>query len=270
MKKFQKIYLGIVFLFAVTAIIFVQFFADQAKAEGSPVDPYVPNSKIVKVLDLGLNNAAADISWLFAIQYFGGRLTPTYDSLDDYLFLSADLDPKFSYPYAFGVLLLPSVGQTDRSFELGEQGIRNSTPDWRIPYYMATTYHMTKNDTENAAKYFDLAAHTVGAPDNIQKVAASYGTRPDLRSQTELIWQGIYDGSTDMVVKERAKDYLTHLALLDFLEEAAKEYKKINNKFPDDTDQLLSSHILRAIPADPFGYQYKFNAETGRAEIKNN
>jgi hypothetical protein len=262
MKQF---FLTLIFLGLFAGIVSSQYFLDQNKKKLPIVEPLVFSSSVVKAADLGLDNAAADIAWLSAIQYFGGRVTKEYPRLDDYLFLSAELDPKFSYPYAFGALILPSVEQSDRGIELAKKGINESSPDWKIPYYLATIYH-SRSDKTNAAYYFDVAAHTKGAPEGVIKVAASYGSRQDLRQQTETIWQGIYESSNDEVVKERAKNYIIHFELLTFLETAAKEYKDKFGKFPETSDDLVP-FILKSVPADPFGFEYKFD-ETGRAVIK--
>lgn len=262
----KRSFLASVFILIFTCIIVVQIFYDTGKGKQIFIEPLVLKADVVKAANLGLNNATADIEWLAAIQYVGGGESKTYEKLDDYLFLSAELDPKFSYPYAFGVLILPMFGQTDRGLELGQLGVNNKVNDWKIPYYMATTYHQLDN-TEKAAEYFDIAATTPGAPDNIKKIAATYGTRSDLRQKTKQIWIGIYDNSNDEVVRERAKNYILHYEILDLLEQAAKQYYNMNNKYPATPDDLVAAKILRAVPPDPFGFQYTFD-ETGRAQIK--
>ncbi len=262
----KKIYLIIVFICLLTGLFTTQYFFDQNKKKQSPTEPMVLKAEIVKVLDLGLHNAAADFSWLSAIQYFGGPSKSNYKALDSYLYLSADLDSKFSYPYAFSSLVLPSIGKTDEAIDLAQRGIRDANPDWRIPYFLATTYHIEKKDSKNASYYFDIAAHTKDAPAGIKKVAASYGSRPDMREQTKQIWLGIYESSNDEIVKERAKNYIIHYEILSFLEEAAKEYKKQFQKFPETAEMMVPS-ILKNIPTDPLGLEFKFD-ETGRAVIK--
>lgn len=248
-------------------MISVQYFTDQDRKRIPYTEPLVFRPEIVQAADLGLHNAAADLMWLTAIQYFGGGESRTSEKLVDYLFLSTDLDPQFAYPYAFGALLLPAFGQVDQGIEIAKKGVANNVPDYRIPYYLATTYYINKDDPANAAKYFDLAAHTPGAPDGIKKVTANFGSRADKRSKTIAIWEGIYTTTNDEVVRERAKNYILHLELMDFLEQAATQYFKINNKYPTTPQNLVDTRILTAVPPDPFGFEYVFN-ETGQAQIK--
>lgn len=263
----KKYFLTTIFILLFLSIGFVQYFYDSEKSKASYSEPLVMSPNIIRAADLGLDNAAADLIWLTSIQYFGGGESRTSQKMPDYLFLASELDPKFAYPYAFGALILPSIGQPDLGIALAQKGIDNGVQDWRIPYYMATTYYLTKNDPESAAKYFDLAANTPGAPDNIIKVVASFGSRTDARSKTKAIWSGIYESSNDEIVRERAKNYIVHLEILDFLDQAVAQYYKVNNKYPADLNELITNRIIKAIPADPFGLEFNISTE-GKIGVK--
>jgi hypothetical protein len=257
----KKLYLYATFSLIFAGIIASQIFFDSGKEKIAYIEPLVLKSNVVKAADLGLNNAAADYEWLSLIQYFGGGESPSYAKLPDYLLTSTELDPKFSYPYAFSALILPVFGFVDQGISLAQKGVDLNLPDWQIPYYLATTYFINKNDNANAAKYFDIAAHTSGAPENIQKVAANFGSRSDTRQKTEAIWLGIYNNTKDEVVKERAQNYIEHFELMDFLEQAGKEYYKISNKYPATPDDLVGAKILKAVPPDPFGLKFTFSSD---------
>lgn len=264
MKRFFS-YITFLVLFA--SVTGVQYFSDLDRKKIPYTEPLVFQPEIVRAADMGLHNAASDLMWLTAIQYLGGGETNSYEKLDDYLLLSTELDPKFAYPYAFGALLLPAFGQVDKGIEIALKGIDNNIPDYRIPYYLASTYWLEKDDPINAAKYFDIAAHTPGAPDGIKKVAANFGSRGDKRAKTIAIWEGIYTTTKDEVVKERAQNYLIHLELLTLLDEASLQYYKINKKYPTTPQDLVDARILRAVPPDPFGFEYTFDTE-GKAQTK--
>jgi len=255
------------FFILFAALIGVQYFSDLDRKKIPYTEPLVFRPEIVRASDLGLHNAASDLMWLAAIQYFGGGESSNYQKLDDYLVLSIDLDPRFAYPYAFGALLLPAFGQVDKGIEIAQKGIDNNVVDYRIPYYLASTYWLNKDDSVNAAKYFDIAANTPGAPDGIKKVAANFGSRGDKRAKTMAIWEGIYTTTRDEVVRERAKNYLIHLQLMDLLDQASAQYYKINNKYPTTPQDLVDARILRAVPPDPFGFEFTFDTE-GKVQIK--
>lgn len=263
--KLLKNILLLIALFVLTSI--VQYSFDKVHAREPKPSPYVPNVEVVKAADLGLHSAAASLYWLFSIQYLGDWQTDNYQKLDDYIRLVTQLDPKFSHPYAFATLILPAVDQVDESIEIGKQGLEKADANWEIPYYIGTNYHMFKGDSANAAKYFDIAGRTPGAPDNIKWIAANYGSRPDLREQTIAIWQGIAENSDDPELQKRAEVYLFHFELMNFLEQAAAKYKEAYGTYPDPIEKLVEGRILSEIPKDPFGYKYYID-EDGRCRIK--
>ena len=244
-----------------------QYFFDINKEKQPKPSPYVLGAEVVEASDLGLDSAASSLYWLSAIQYYGDWQEDEFIKLIDYIKLSTDLDPKFSYPYAFGALMLPSLGYVDESIEIAKKGVVESDPDWRIPYYLATTYFINKDDQASAAKYFAIAADTKGAPESIIKISATFGSNPNLREQTKQIWTGIMETSDDEVVRERAEAYVYHYEILDLLEEAGKIYFETNNRYPDPLDELVNANILKAIPNSPFGFEYYVDEE-GRARIK--
>jgi len=264
MKKLLTSTLLIIFLGLIAA---TQYLYDEEKSKRPKPSPYVLSAEVVRAANLGLDNAASDLIWLSAIQYFGDWQTDEYQKIDDYIFLANELDPKFSYPYAFGVLILPSVNMADEAIKIGEKGLKNIQNDWRIPYYMATTYHINKEDQANALRYFDIAAHTKDAPDNIKVVASVYGSNSDMRDKSKAIWQGIFDNSNDEVVKERAYNYILHYEILELLEVAGEKYKEKTGNYPTDLEQLVSENILKEIPKDPLGFELLMT-ETGRVTIK--
>lgn len=263
----KKLLTSIIILLALGLVVSTQYIYDEEKSKSSKPSPYVLSAEVVRAADLGLHNAASDLIWLSAIQYFGDWQTDKYQKTDDYIRLANELDPKFSYPYAFGVLILPSVDMADEAIEIGEMGIENIDDDWRISYYIATTYHIYKDDQANALKYFDIAANTPGVPDNVKTVAATYGSNQDMRSKSKAVWQGIFENSEDEVVRERAYNYVLHYEIMDFLEEATDKYKDEVGNYPEDLEQLVSGGILKEIPKDPLGYEFVIT-ESGRVRVK--
>ncbi len=263
----RRTFLLAIFLLIFACIPTLQFMQDKSVVKAQTPEPYVLNPKVVKAADSGLHNASSDLTWLLMIQYFGSGNSTNYEKLNDFLTLATELDPKFSYPYAFGTLVMPYFGKTDEAIKLAEKGLRDAEPDWRISYYLATTYFSQKNDRTNAAKYFDIAARTPGAPANIAKIAANFGTRGSQRAETRSIWEGVYNNSKDDVVKQRAKDYLTHLDILDLLDQAKLVYQKVYGKYPTEVQDLVDATILKEIPVDPLGVSFKFD-EVGNIQYK--
>ena len=244
-------------------IVTTQYYFDIQK-KTRPVMPLntIP-VEIIKMVDLGLHSAAASLMWIYTIQ----QVTDYPEELPKLIRTINKLDPRFSYPYAFGALILPAFGMNSQAVELAKQGISDADPDWRIPYYLATTYHIFLKDRKNAALYFDMAAKTSDAPENIKIIASRYGTSKNVREQTKTIWESIYENSNDELVKENAKAHLIHIETVELLEKAVSIYKQKLGKYPENISDLVSVKILKAIPPSPFGLEFYLDAG-GRVLVK--
>ncbi|MBI2065286.1 MAG: hypothetical protein HYT62_04510 [Candidatus Yanofskybacteria bacterium] len=251
----------------ILGVIASQYFFDLIRPKYSEVPPILLPVQAVKLSDLGLHSAVSGFIWVQAIQNIFTPGTKHQLLLPDYLNLVVDLDPRFSYPYAFGTLVLPDLNFVDEAIKIGERGLREADSDWRIPYYLATTYHIFKHDRINAIKYFDIASRMTDAPDSVKRVAINYGTAPDIRQQTKQIWFSIFETSNDELVRERAKLYILHYEYMEILEKAAGIYKQKFGSYPENLDKLITARILKEIPKDPFGFEYTIDSR-GRVNIR--
>ena len=233
-------------------IVMTQYYFDIQKGSRPLIPPNAIPTEIIKIVDLGLHSAASSLMWIYTIQ----QVADYPEELPKLIQTVNKLDPRFSYPYAFGGLILPAFGMNSQAIELAKQGIRDADPDWRIPYYLATTYHIFLKDRKNAALYFDMAAKTSNAPENIKIVASRYGTSKNTREQTKTIWESIYENSDDELVKESARAHLIQIEILELLEKAVSIYKQKLGEYPENINDLVSAKILKAVPPSPFGLEF--------------
>jgi hypothetical protein len=175
------------------------------------------------------------------------------------------IDPKLSYPYAFTVLVLPAVSNyKDRisaALAIGNEGINNADPDWRIPYYMAADYFLELKDDKNALWYYNLAAHTQGIPDYALRFSLNFGIKSNERQKTEDLWATIRDSSNDEDTKDRAQAYIDRLKIFDYLDAASRAYQAKYGNVPTSTAALITSGIIPSIPEDPFGFTFIINKD---------
>lgn len=236
-------------------IAYTQYYSDLRKNVRPIIPPIIIPDEVIKMGDLGLHSAAASAMWVYTIQH----ATENADKLPDLIESVNAIDPKFSYPYAFAALTLPAFlipGFPEKAIEIAEKGIREADTDWRIPYYLATTYHIFLKNREKAAFYFDLAANTRGAPDKIKNLASFYGTAPNIREQTRQIWLSIYEESKDETIKDKAKNHLIHIELLDALDKAIFIYRQNYGKYPTDIEDLVRGRIIKEVPISPLGSKF--------------
>lgn len=255
----------LVLLFGLVAVLQLEYDATRVAIPTSLPNSFTP--EMVRIADMGLNPAINAFLWAGTMPeildlYFHGRT----EYVSDVAFLTA-VDPKMSYPYAFSVLTLPVVPSStypivlSESFKIGQQGLANADPDWRIPYYMAINYYLQLKDIKDAAQYFNIAAGTPGVPDYAARFALNFGIVQKERDRVRGIWETVYESSNDPSTKARAAAYIERLNDFDYLEAAAKVYKQKYGVYPKTPDQLVAKGIIPATPQDPFGFMFIFDKD---------
>ena len=237
----------------------LQYYFDIQKKQRGRLAPFILPAQAIKMADLGLHSAAAAALWIYAIQ----QTTEFPAEIPGLIKNVNEVDPKFSYPYAFASVVLPSFGKIQEAVAIGQVGIKNSDPDWRIPYYLATTYHTYLKDRKNAAFYFALAANTPGAFEGAKVVASRYGTRSTAIEQTKDIWTSIYESSDDEIVKDRARKYIIHIELMETLQKAISIYRQRHGISPKKIEDLVSGKIIREVPQSPLGVEFYLDERGG-------
>jgi hypothetical protein len=251
----------IVFIFLMGLVVLLQYQYDATRitlpaSSNSGLSPL-----FVRALDMGFHPAVASFSWATTmpevLDLFAGK-TEYFNDLANV----NQIDPKLSFPYAFSSLILPAVTGPEyaealkESYIIGQEGIQNADPDWRTPYYMATNYFLWSKDNVDAAKYYDIAAHTPGIPAYAARFALNFGIENNQRQKTEQLWETIRDSTNDQSTKDRAQAYIDRLQDFDYLEAAVAQYKKVVGAYPTSTAELLQKNIIPEVPQDPFGFTF--------------
>ncbi len=262
----------VIIVVALASIAGLQHTYDKNKSAASGISLFSLPPDIVKMMDLGLHSAVASYAWVGTmpdILTFSDKDTSFLQGLK---FVNA-VDPRLSFPYSFSVIVLPVIGKySDRvssSLEIGARGLENADPDWKIPFYMGTTYYFERKDKKSALYYFDLAARTQGAPQYIKTFGENFGSAKRVRDETKSIWVALYQSATDDDTKEQALLHLERIKNLEFLEDASTIYKKQFGEYPKTPDGLVTKKIITEVPQDPFGFPYIIGSD-GSAEVKVN
>ena len=152
---------------AFAGIIGLQFAYDLLRPILPASQAGVLPASMVRLVDMGFHATAASFLWVATMPEIFDLFRGRTEFLSDVSYVNA-VDPKMSYPYAFSVLTLPAVQNfPDRmraAMAIGQRGLANADPDWRIPYYLAADYYLDIKDTKSALQYYDLAARTPGIP----------------------------------------------------------------------------------------------------------
>ena len=254
--KSQAVVRTIIFVafFAVVSGVQVMYTARQPTT-GIPSDTPLP-VPVLRGINLGLDSATASLIWLDLIQGIvmpGGetRITGAIQRINA-------LDPAFTYPYAFGELLIPTFNASDTpaAIAIGKRGVELHLPDWRIPYYLAVAYYVILKDKTDSALYFDVTANTPGVPEGIRQYSIAHKTASEDAAQTREMWVSIYQNSRDEVIKDQAAVQVGHIDTVDTLRQAIALYESKYGHPPHTIEELVTDRIVREIPVDPLGITY--------------
>jgi hypothetical protein len=262
-------------LILLNAIFLSQLFYDSWKmayarkpdvSQNILIEPHPLPAKVVKKISLGLNSLLADLTWLQTIQYYGGGLPyEKYRRLPEMINSVVELDPKFSYPYSFGLLILPGEGFVNEAVALGEKGMKNPAlkNEWSIPYYLGMIHHFNLKDQKTAAKYFEEAGKRPNAPPVCQLMAAKYYANANRKETALALYYVVYTTTDNKYVRERAQLYMEHVKLMMDLEKAALTYKEKFGAFPAELTDLVDKKIIESLPPDPLQRNFIIESNTG-------
>lgn len=228
------------------------------------------SSSALRRISLGYDDLLADIYWLRALQYLGGRRFEDADSghLYKYFDILTDLDPKFVNAYRFGGTFLAEprplgLGDVANGMKLFDKGRMNNPDDFRIPLEQGFVYYLNLKDYEKASELFGEASDKPGLSDlrraHLKGMAASALAKGGDRDLSRRIWEYIYQDTPDEGRKNFAMLNIKELDTMDMedaLTGALREYLDQYNKFPSSLEELKSTGIIEEIPEEPLGGEF--------------
>jgi hypothetical protein len=262
MTAAQKTFIGVLLFAGIAAS---QFLYDANKVTIAEVLPSSITPETARLLDMGFHSTVGSFLWIKTMPEILDFFNRKSEYTSDLAYLNT-VDPKLSYPYAFSIITLPAIPKAlypnalSDSMAIGERGLANADPDWRIAYYMATNYYVQLKDFNNALKYFNIAAQTPGVPYFAKRFAENFGADAKDRDRTRDLWMSIRDTTNDENTKERAEAYIERLNMFDYLEAATAQYKKKYGVYPTNINQLIEKHVIPGVPQDPFGFTFVVNS----------
>lgn len=237
------------------------------KVPGSSII-YIPSGKFLKYATFGYSALAADMVYLWAIQYYSTYKIPDrFERLDHIFSIIAELDPRYTDPYELGSLI---AGQEAHDIPLAlkilDRGAAKNPDMWLFPFEAGHIARMQLKDYKLAREYFGKAAAVPGAPDLIRRLYASATFKAaDYRTAWEL-WLEVYKTATDPQVKQTASNHLYQVkAEMDIkgLAGAVARFREKYRRFPSSLGQLVMTGILASLPKDMDDKDYVYDPATG-------
>jgi len=238
---------------------------------------------------------AADLYWIRALQYYGGRthtarlrkldpLEPpaslsaaapiSFDQLYSLLDITTTLDPRFNIAYRFGAIFLAAQypegpGRPDLAIALLEKGLKTSPEKWQYWHDIGFVYYWNRHDFQSASKAFQRASEVPGAPWWLRSLAATMLFKGGDRQTSRLLWRQLAETAVNDVARKAADLKLAQLDALEQIEQLQRAVDAASARLQAPVTNwgtLIAAGVLRGIPADPTGVPYELQS-SGRVEV---
>ena len=239
----------------------------RAKIPGSSII-YVPSGKFLKYATFGYSALAADMIYLWAIQYYSTyEIADRFTYLDHIFAIIAELDPRYTDPYEIGSMI---AGQEARDIPLAlrilDRGFAKNPDMWLFPFEAGHIAQRQLKDFDLARKYYEKAMVLPGAPDFTKRLYANAAFKvTDFKTSWET-WIEVYNTATDDRVKKIASNHLYQVKAemdVDALKEAVAKFKEKYKRLPEELSRLVTAGILTSLPRDLDDKDYVYDAATG-------
>ena len=271
---------AVVVLLAVS--VGLQVIRDRGWQPYQPTTPalWFQSGLMLKRLSLGFENLVADVYWMRAVVYYGGKRranapNPNFDLLDPLLTFVTTLDPRFKVAYRFGAIFLTEShpngpGRPDRAIALLRRGAEADQTAWEYLHDIGFVHYWWLRDYAGAAEWFEAAGRISGAPSWLSTLAATTLIQGGDRTASRFLWTQLLESSDVDWLKRNAELRLTQLDAMDVLDAlngASARFSARVGRPAKDWQELVASERLRGVPLDPTGVPYVLYPATGRIDV---
>ena len=264
--------------------------------EDTEASLYIRSGDAVRDLSGAYTALAADLYWIRTIQYYGGgarrnaqdeagasfipappasiaALSDAYPLLYPMLDITTTLDPRFNIAYRFGAVFLAEpyprgAGRPDLAIRLLEKGLGQRPDKWEYMEDIGFVHYWFVHDFREAARWFDKAAGTPGAPNWLRPLAATTLAQGGDRRSSRAMWEAIRQSAEVDWLRQSAERRLAQLQardIIDALQRRVDEYVARTGETPDWT-ALVRARALPGVPLDPSGAPYELTRD-GRVRL---
>jgi len=239
----------------------------RVKVPGSSII-YIPSGKYLKYATFGFPELAADLVYLWAIQYYSDYSIPDRFEYMDHIFsIIAELDPKYVDPYHVGSLIaVMEAHDLNLALKILERGFEKNPDQWLFPFLAGHYAQMYGNDFQVARAYYKQAMEIEGAPVFTERLYANAAFKSNDYQTAWEDWLNIYENAPDEETKKIASNHLYNIkATIDKieLEKAITKYKEKFGHFPEDLSRLVQAGYIKNVPKDLDNNDYVYDPETG-------
>ncbi len=252
---------------------------DRIEADrGSEETLFLPSADVIKKLSLGHDGLMADIYWMRAVQYYGGKRLKNqsgFPLLGRFIDIATTLDPQLLHAYRFGSIFLSEqepVGANapEQAIALLKKGIQHNPDEWQLYRDLGFIYYWFFGDTKQAGEVFLEGSKNPKSALWMKTFAAQLLAKGGSRDTARFLWQEVYQTSDNQRMKENAQEHLEKLTAEEDLETLQTLIRKVETKTRVkivSIEQLVNLGFFKKPPLDPKGFPYVLDAESGRVKL---
>jgi tetratricopeptide (TPR) repeat protein len=240
----------------------VDYFGDRATFVS------LPSGKALKVLSFGYRNLAADMLFIWSIQFYSTTyLTNRFDFLERVYDTITDITPQYKEPYIIGSLIMVyEARDIPMALRLLEKGSRLNPDEWYFDQDAGYYCYKYLKDYNRAEFYYNRAAAKPGAPAFIRRMSAHMVYLHDDPKVAYQMWLEIYNNARDTMEKDGAFNHLYQIKAendLVLLREKIGMFRGRFRRWPATLAELVGSGLLARLPSDFAGNEYKYDPQQG-------
>ncbi len=232
---------------------------------------YIPSGKFLRYATFGYSSLAADLIYLWSIQYYSNySISERYDHLDHIFAIIAELDPRYLDPYEMGAIIAVYEARDPYlAFKVLDRGLEKNPEQWIFPYQAGHYAQMVLKDYELAREYYKKTMEIPDAPPIAKRLYANAAFKGMDYETAWQSWLEVYQTAEEERIKKIASNHLYQVkSVMDAkrIEKAIEEYRQKYGKNPRSLDRLVETGILDILPRDLDGNDYLYDPEKGEVE----
>jgi len=235
---------------------------------------YLPSGKYLKAVTFGYSNLAADLIYLWSIQYYSNyQIADRYEYLDRiYRRVIAELDPLYIDPYLVGSMIMSvEANRNDLALRLLDEGIARNPGEWILPFSAGFLCYNTLQDPARARSYFERVVRIPGAPSVAKRFYAEMFNRLGDKRTSLKYWTEIHESGDSDYVRQVSWLHVHDLSIdvaLEDLADRVEAYRQARGALPRRLNDLVGAGFLAGLPTDPEGREYLYDRATGRVSSR--
>ena len=238
----------------------------------------LPSGQVIKRLALGHNGLLADIYWMRAVQYYGGKRLKDesgFPLLEPLIEIATTLDPQLLHAYRFGSVFLSErvpigANQPERAIALLEKGIEHNPDEWQLYRDVGFIYYWFLNNYQKAAESFLEGSKNPKSAVWMKTFAAQLLAQGGSREAARFLWQEVYQTSENKSMKENAREHLEELTAEEDIETLRSLIRKVESKIGrkiGSIEELVDLGFFKVPPSDPKGFRYILDPRSGQVSL---